>query len=132
MRWLSPQRQVRPLRLSPRRLIVQGLAACNIGGVTIHSFAGISLGEGTVDDLVELVRKNPKAKDRWLAAQSLIVDEGMRPARVIPKLSDEATVSMLDGGLFDKLSQIGSRLRNNPKPFGGIQVRPTPLTPSTR
>ena len=29
---------------------------------------------------------------------------------------------MLDGDLFDKLAQIGSRIRKNPLPFGGIQV----------
>lgn len=28
-----------------------GLAACNIGGITIHSFAGIGLGKGDADKL---------------------------------------------------------------------------------
>lgn len=32
-------------------------------------------------------------------------------------------VSMVDGGLFDKLAEIGSRIRHKPEPFGGIQVR---------
>ena len=33
-------------------------------------------------------------------------------------------VSMVDGGLFDKLDKIGRELRNKPnQPFGGIQVR---------
>jgi len=29
---------------------------------------------------------------------------------------------MVDGDLFDKLAEIGTLLRKNPKPFGGIQV----------
>ena len=29
-----------------------GIAACNIGGVSVHSFAGIGLGTQSVDDLV--------------------------------------------------------------------------------
>ena len=30
---------------------------------------------------------------------------------------------MLDGDLFDKLAQLGSQIRKNVVPFGGIQVR---------
>lgn len=33
------------------------------------------------------------------------------------------SVSMVDGDLFDKLSQIGSKLKKKMEPFGGIQVR---------
>lgn len=53
-----------------------GIAACNIGGVTIHSFAGIGIGEGSVEDLVNKVRKNKKAASRWLRTKVLIIDEG--------------------------------------------------------
>ncbi|SRR6266403_4108853 len=36
-------------------------------------------------------------------------------------------VSMVDGGLFDKLDKIGRRIRGNQdEPFGGIQVRMGP------
>lgn len=31
---------------------------------------------------------------------------------------------MVDGDLFDKLARVGSILRKNVLPFGGIQVRP--------
>lgn len=54
-----------------------GIAACNIGGVTIHSFSGIGLGDGTVDQLVTKIRKNRKAAMRWAKARVLIIDEGM-------------------------------------------------------
>ena len=42
-----------------------GLAACNIGGVTLHSFAGIGLGKEDVDTLLKKIRRNQKAKHRW-------------------------------------------------------------------
>ncbi|KAF5383613.1 hypothetical protein D9615_003724 [Tricholomella constricta] len=83
-----------------------GIAACNIGGVTIHSFAGIGLGIESADDLASKIRKNKKASARWLRTKVLIVDE----------------VSMVDGDLFDKLARIGSILRKKVEPFGGIQV----------
>ncbi|KAJ5745876.1 ATP-dependent DNA helicase PIF1 [Penicillium odoratum] len=83
-----------------------GLAACNIGGVTLHSFAGIGLGKEAVPELVKKVKKNQKARNRWLRTKVLIVDE----------------VSMVDGDLFDKLEEIARRIRNNGRPFGGIQL----------
>ncbi|KAL1882753.1 hypothetical protein VTK73DRAFT_878 [Phialemonium thermophilum] len=83
-----------------------GLAACNIGGMTLHSFAGIGLGKEDVQTLVKKIRRNPKAKNRWLRTKTLIIDE----------------ISMVDGELFDKLSQIGRIIRNNGRPWGGIQL----------
>jgi ATP-dependent DNA helicase PIF1 len=83
-----------------------GLAACNIGGVTLHSFAGIGLGKEPAEDLVKKIRRNQKAKQRWLRTKVLIMDE----------------VSMVDGDLFDKLEQIARTIRNNGRPFGGIQL----------
>lgn len=93
----------------PERVAVTastGLAACNIGGMTLHSFAGIGLGKEDVQTLVKKIRRNPKAKNRWLKTKVLIIDE----------------ISMVDGDLFDKLSQIGRTIRNNGRPWGGIQL----------
>lgn len=93
----------------PERVAVTastGLAACNIGGMTLHSFSGIGLGKEDVGTLVKKIRRNPKAKNRWLRTKVLIMDE----------------VSMVDGELFDKLSQIGRTIRNNGRPWGGIQL----------
>jgi len=83
-----------------------GLAACNIGGVTLHSFGGIGLGKEDVPALVKKIKKNPKAKNRWLRTKILIIDE----------------ISMVDGDLFDKLEGIARAMRNNGRPFGGIQL----------
>lgn len=83
-----------------------GLAACNIGGVTLHSFSGIGLGKESVADLVKKIKRNPKARTRWIRTKILIMDE----------------VSMVDGELFDKLEAIARQIRNNGQPFGGIQL----------
>ncbi|KAK4044670.1 PIF1-like helicase-domain-containing protein [Parachaetomium inaequale] len=93
----------------PERVAVTastGLAACNIGGMTLHSFSGIGLGKEDTNTLVKKIRRNPKAKNRWLKTKTLVIDE----------------VSMVDGELFDKLSQIGRIIRNNGRPWGGIQL----------
>lgn len=83
-----------------------GLAACNIGGVTLHSFAGIGLGKEDVPELVKKIKRNQKAKHRWMRTRVLVIDE----------------ISMVDGELFDKLEAIARQLRNNGRPFGGIQL----------
>lgn len=44
--------------------------------MTIHSFAGIGIGEGTVNDLLSKIRKNKKAATRWARTKVLIIDEG--------------------------------------------------------
>ena len=55
-----------------------GIAAFNIEGTTLHSFAGIGIGKGPVDDLVNKII-NRKASshvwDRWMKTKTLIVDE---------------------------------------------------------
>ena len=83
-----------------------GLAACNVGGVTLHSFAGIGLGKEPVPELVKKIKRNQKAKNRWMRTKVLIIDE----------------ISMVDGDLFDKLEAIARAIRNNGRPFGGIQL----------
>jgi ATP-dependent DNA helicase PIF1 len=83
-----------------------GLAACNIGGVTLHSFAGIGIGNSSIPELIRKIKRNPKAKHRWMRTKVLIIDE----------------ISMVDGDLFDKLEAIARELRKNGRPFGGIQL----------
>ena len=83
-----------------------GLAAVNIDGTTLHSFAGIGLGKEPAPELVRKIRRNPKARQRWLRTRVLIVDE----------------VSMIDGDLFDKLEHVARIIKNSGSPFGGIQL----------
>lgn len=84
-----------------------GLAACNIGGITVHSFSGIGLGKGDYDVLLKAVRKNRKAVNRWCNTEVLIIDE----------------ISMIDGNLLDKLDRLARQIRKKYHlPFGGIQL----------
>lgn len=83
-----------------------GIAACNIGGITIHSFAGMGLGRGDVNRILREIRQKEAAVDRWQTCEVLVIDE----------------ISMLDGALFDTLEYIARVIRNNDHPFGGIQV----------
>lgn len=68
--------------------------------------SGIGLGKEDAPTLIKKIRRNPKAKNRWLRTKCLVIDE----------------ISMVDGELFDKLSQIGRTIRNNGRPWGGIQL----------
>ena len=52
-----------------------GLASCNVGGITLHSFAGFGLGKEEVDVLVKKIKKNKKAHERWRRTKVLIIDE---------------------------------------------------------
>lgn len=86
-----------------------GLAAVNIAGMTVHSWAGIGLGHETVPVLCDKIMRNQKsgACVRWTKAHTLVIDE----------------VSMLSAALLWKLDQIGRVVRRNSTvPFGGIQV----------
>ncbi len=81
-----------------------GIAAANIGGRTIHSFAGIGTGQNDVDVLIS--KLSFTAKLRWKKVKILVIDE----------------VSMLSAELFDKLELIARAVRNSSAPFGGICV----------
>jgi ATP-dependent DNA helicase PIF1 len=56
-----------------------GLAACNVGGITLHSFAGFGLGREPVLELAKKIKRNKKAFDRWRRTKVLIVDESISP-----------------------------------------------------
>ncbi len=83
-----------------------GLAACHVGGSTLHSFAGAQLASGSLDQALESVWSNSKAVDRWKSISTLIIDE----------------ISMVDGPFFEKLDYIAKNIRGSSKPFGGIQL----------
>jgi len=91
-----------------------GVAACNISGGTLHSFAGIGLGKGTKEDLLYKVQSWKAAKNRWTECEVLIVDE----------------ISMIDADLFEKLDYVAKNVRSaeaysehlRQLPFGGLQL----------
>jgi ATP-dependent DNA helicase PIF1 len=86
-----------------------GCAAVLLGcrARTLHSFAGIGLGNGTLGEVVARVRKNRRACASWRSVRVLVVDE----------------VSMMSKRLFETLDHVARVIRKRPQePFGGIQV----------
>jgi ATP-dependent DNA helicase PIF1 len=85
-----------------------GCAAVLLGckAKTLHSWAGVGLANGTPEHLIMQLRKNKFAKAIWKGTDILVVDE----------------VSMLSLKLFETLNAIGKAIRENLKPFGGIQL----------
>ena len=73
---------------------------------TLHSWAGIGLGNAPVDQLIFRIRQNKFLKAVWKQTDILVVDE----------------VSMLSLKLFNMLNDIGKAIRKNLRPFGGIQI----------
>ena len=101
-----------------------GIAACNIGGVTLHSFGGVGLGQESAAVLAEKVKRNAKANSRWMRTKVLIIDESEPvPSFVFACVLTKLQVSMLEGDFFDKLETVARTIRGKPQPFGGIQVR---------
>ena len=56
-----------------------GMAAVNIGGVTLHSWAGIGFGNGELRGYVDSIKFGSghwmKVRERWQDVQTLIIDE---------------------------------------------------------
>ncbi|ESL10270.1 PIF1 helicase-like protein [Trypanosoma rangeli SC58] len=102
---------VRQMRQDGRRSVfvtaTTGVAALNVRGSTINSFAGVKFGDGAARDLLKWVRRNRRAAGRWKYCQTLIIDE----------------ISMMDPELLDKLDFIARAIRRRAdKPFGGIHI----------
>eukprot|EP00605_Chrysophyceae_sp_TOSAG23-4_P001646 GSChrysophyteH1.ASY1.ANO1.1807.1 assembled CDS len=85
-----------------------GVAACNISGMTIHSWAGVGLGLDSVENMAKKIqgRGMDAVRQRWKNTEILVIDE----------------ISMLGADLFEKISEVGKLVRGDPRPFGGIQV----------
>ncbi|KAL8280327.1 hypothetical protein RQP46_007244 [Phenoliferia psychrophenolica] len=81
-----------------------GIASLSIDGITLHSFAGIGLADKPVEQLVGRCRARRLAN--WKETDVLVVDE----------------ISMLHPDVFTKLSMIGKIIREDQRPFGGIQL----------
>ncbi|KAL9663520.1 hypothetical protein QQ045_018907 [Rhodiola kirilowii] len=85
-----------------------GVAACALNGTTLHSFAGVGLGEGDKETLLARVVSNVWCYRKWRRAKALVIDE----------------ISMVDGELLDKLEYVARkvRLEKEDKVWGGIQL----------
>lgn len=78
----------------------------NCKAKTIHSWSGIKLGKGPIEDTVKRVMRNRCLVKVWKEIEVLVVDE----------------VSMMSRKMFELLDQIGRATRKGTKPFGGIQL----------
>lgn len=83
-----------------------GVAAVNVSGSTIFSWAGIGLGEKPYKELLKDVLKNKKAVARIKNANILIIDE----------------ISMLRGEVLDKLDSVFKSVRGDMRAFGGVHL----------
>jgi ATP-dependent DNA helicase PIF1 len=84
-----------------------GLSASLIEGSTINSYAGIGIGDKSINELYKNIIKFPNSyKKRWLETSILIIDE----------------ISLMNAELFDKLEILARKIRKCDLPFGGIQV----------
>lgn len=83
-----------------------GISSQLIGGTTLHSCLGIGLGELPVDKLVNKIMMKKPIYEKWKKMDTLIIDE----------------ISMISPELFDKIEECFRIIRNNDKPFGGVQM----------
>ena len=73
---------------------------------TLHSWSGIGLGKGPIEQLIKKVQKNKHSKALWKETDILVVDE----------------VSMMSLKLFETLDAIGKSVRKDRRPFGGLHL----------
>jgi len=85
-----------------------GVAALNIGGLTIHSWAGIGLANLPPAQILEnlLSPRGMKARARIRRTKALAIDE----------------ISMLSAEVLEILDFIFREIRQNDKPMGGMQI----------
>jgi len=95
-------------RLNIQVCALTGCAAVLIGckAKTIHSWAGFGLGNGSIGINVKKVSMNKYKQKAWKNVDVLVIDE----------------VSMMSQKIFEMLNAIGKTVRDNNRPFGGIQV----------
>ena len=80
------------------------LLDCN--ATTIHSWSGIGISNKTEKQIINKINKSKFYKHNWENTEILIIDE----------------ISMMSCKLFELLNHIGQVIKNNKKPFGGIQL----------
>lgn len=83
-----------------------GIAATHLGGQTIHSWSGIGIREGCSDEDIDAIAKKDRIRRAISSTHVLVIDE----------------VSMLHAHQLDLVDRIARRVRDEEKPFGGMQV----------
>jgi DNA-binding protein H-NS len=83
-----------------------GIAATHMGGVTIHSWAGIGIAASLTQGELEAMSEKLYLSKRFDRVKVLIIDE----------------VSMLHHFRFDLVNTVLKAMKGNDEPFGGVQV----------
>ncbi len=83
-----------------------GAAAVLIGGRTFHSFFGLGIMEGGIDETVNRALRSRKLMRRLQAAVCVVIDE----------------VSMLSGATLMAAERIARMARNSDEPWGGLRI----------
>ena len=100
-------RVARTLHLKVGLTATSGSAAHLIGGRTLHSFLSIGLAKQSAQTLAAQTRQKYKPTYKSIRALDVLIIE---------------EISMMDMELFEKVSDYLSLIRENSKPFGGLQV----------
>ena len=84
-----------------------GCAAVLINAQTVHSFLGIGLGKDSISNIIfKLKNRNKPKYQKLYDLQTLVIDE----------------ISMMDDTLFEKISELFCKIKDNKRPFGGLQL----------
>lgn len=84
-----------------------GMAAVNVGGITINSWAGLGILEDSPEMVASrILRQYPKAKKSIRQSHRVALDE----------------VSILNAKALDTMDRTFQIVRGNSRPFGGIQM----------
>lgn len=83
-----------------------GIAAVNVKGQTLHSWAGVGLCRNPINVTVDKIRQRPTQFRQIVGCKILAIDE----------------ISMLNVETFQYVNEVLKQVRENDKPFGGIQV----------
>lgn len=85
-----------------------GIASINIGGSTIHSFAGIGLANHPIEQILANLKQTKfnKIRKRIIKTKTLAIDE----------------ISMISPELLEILDIVFREIRQSKKIFGGLQV----------
>ncbi len=83
-----------------------GIAATHLGGVTVHAWCGIGVRTDITPARIERIKEMAFTVRRVRAAKVLVIDE----------------VSMLSSATLDAVDAACRGLRDDPRPFGGMQV----------
>ncbi len=83
-----------------------GIAATHINGITIHSWSGMGIKDALSDRELKDISKKPYIAKRFKKTRVLVIDE----------------ISMLHDFRLDLVDKVCKFLKDDPRPFGGMQI----------